>query len=102
MQSQTLKPIFITAIPAFTDNYFWAITSTDINIVNSKTLKPVALVDPGDAKPCIKFLEDNNLQLCAILITHHHADHTGGVAELKHYCQNKNWPITVMPLKIKK
>ncbi|MFT5298398.1 MAG: hydroxyacylglutathione hydrolase [Colwellia sp.] len=95
MQSQTLKPILITAIPAFTDNYFWAITSPNLNLVDEETLKPVALVDPGDAKPCIKFLEDNNLQLCAILITHHHADHTGGVAELKSYCQSKNWPITV-------
>ena len=95
MQSQTLKPILITAIPAFTDNYFWAITSPNLNLVDEETLKPVALVDPGDAKPCIKFLEENNLQLCAILITHHHADHTGGVAELKSYCESKNWPITV-------
>ena len=95
MQSQTLKPILITAIPAFTDNYFWAITSPSVNLADGETLKPVALVDPGDANPCIKFLEENNLQLCAILITHHHADHTGGVAELKNYCLNKNWPITV-------
>ena len=95
MQSQTLKPILITPIPAFTDNYFWAITSPDLTLADGVTLKNVALVDPGDAKPCIKFLEENNLQLCAILITHHHADHTGGVAELKNYCQSKNWPITV-------
>jgi hydroxyacylglutathione hydrolase len=85
----------VTAIPAFTDNYFWAITSPCSDIVNRDTLKPVVLVDPGDAKPCIKFLEENNLQLCAILITHHHADHTGGIAELKSYCQNKQWPLTV-------
>ncbi|MFT6900215.1 MAG: hydroxyacylglutathione hydrolase [Colwellia sp.] len=95
MQSQTLKPILVTAIPAFTDNYFWAITSPDVKPVNENMLKPVALVDPGDAKPCITFLEENNLQLCAILITHHHADHTGGVAELKDYCLNKGWPLTV-------
>ncbi|WP_310733601.1 MULTISPECIES: hydroxyacylglutathione hydrolase [unclassified Colwellia] len=95
MQSQTLKPILITAIPAFTDNYFWAITSHEVNVTDNKTLKPIALVDPGDAKPCITYLEENNLQLCAILITHHHADHTGGVAELKSYCKNKNWPLTV-------
>ena len=95
MQSQTLKPILVTAIPAFTDNYFWAITSPNVNLDNENTLKPVALVDPGDATPCIKFLEENNLQLCAILITHHHADHTGGVAELKRYCQSKSWLIDV-------
>ncbi|MBA6364820.1 MBL fold metallo-hydrolase, partial [Colwellia sp. BRX8-8] len=75
--------MLITAIPAFTDNYFWAITSHEVNVTDNKMLKPVALVDPGDAKPCITYLEENNLQLCAILITHHHADHTGGVAELK-------------------
>jgi hydroxyacylglutathione hydrolase len=95
VQSQTLKPILVTAIPAFTDNYFWAITSPNVKPVNEGMLKPVALVDPGDAKPCITFLEENNLQLCAILITHHHADHTGGVAELKEYCLNKGWPLTV-------
>jgi hydroxyacylglutathione hydrolase len=95
VQSQTLKPILITAIPAFNDNYFWAITSPKLNQVNKDTQKPVVLVDPGDAKPCIRFLEENNLQLCAILITHHHADHTGGVAELKSYSETKNWPLTV-------
>ena len=40
-------------------------------------------------------MEESNLQLCAILITHHHADHTGGIAELKRYCQSKNWQINV-------
>jgi hydroxyacylglutathione hydrolase len=95
VQSQTLKPILVTAIPAFTDNYFWAITSPDVKPINENMLKPVALVDPGDAEPCITFLEENNLQLCAILITHHHADHTGGVAELKDYCLNKGWLLTV-------
>lgn len=95
MQSQTLEPITVTAIPAFSDNYIWAITSTNVKLANESALMPVALVDPGDAAPCIAFLEKNNLQLCAILITHHHPDHTGGVAELKNHCKNKDWPLTV-------
>jgi len=85
----------VTAIPAFSDNYIWAITSTNVKLTNESTLMPVAFVDPGDAAPCIAFLEKNNLQLCAILITHHHPDHTGGVAELKSYCKNKGWSFTV-------
>lgn len=95
MQSQTLKPIIVTAIPAFTDNYIWAITSKELYTPNETTRKHVALVDPGDSLPCIAFIEENNLQLCAILITHHHADHTGGVEALKDYCQHKGWPLSV-------
>ena len=40
------------------------------------------MVDPGQAKPVFDALARDNLQLAAILVTHHHADHTGGVAEL--------------------
>ncbi|MCW8832512.1 MAG: hydroxyacylglutathione hydrolase [Colwellia sp.] len=75
----------IKAIQAFSDNYIWAIT-------NSST---AALIDPGDAKVCIEFLEKNQLNLSAILITHHHADHTGGIKELIAYCQQKQQTITV-------
>jgi hydroxyacylglutathione hydrolase len=85
----------VTAIPAFSDNYIWAITSTNAIKENELSIMPVAFVDPGDAAPCIAFLEKNNLQLCTILITHHHPDHTGGVADLKRYCKNKGWPLTV-------
>lgn len=85
----------VTAIPAFSDNYIWAITSTNVTKANTSPMMPVALVDPGEAAPCIAYLEKNNLQLCTILITHHHPDHTGGVTDLKHYCKSKGWPITV-------
>ncbi|MFN7096556.1 MAG: hydroxyacylglutathione hydrolase, partial [Gammaproteobacteria bacterium] len=43
------------------------------------------VIDPGDAKPVVTFLQQQQLQLNAILITHHHWDHSGGVAELKHH-----------------
>lgn len=81
----------ITAIKAFSDNYIWAITNTSTNINATKT----ALVDPGDAATCIDFLEKSQTTLSAILITHHHPDHTGGIKELVDYCQQKQWPLTI-------
>lgn len=68
-------PLHITAIPAFTDNYIWAL--------QLNATAPVVIVDPGDAQPVFDWLERHNLTLSAILITHHHADHTGGLLELK-------------------
>lgn len=54
-------------------------------MVNSKT-NCGAIVDPGTASPVLKELERLNIKLSAILITHHHKDHTGGIAELlKHH-----------------
>lgn len=64
----------IVAIPAFNDNYIWMITHPGNN--------KVAIVDPGDAAPVIEKLTAMNLDLAAILITHHHWDHTNGIAAL--------------------
>lgn len=86
-QSQIATKNVITAIKAFSDNYIWAITST--------ASKHVALVDPGDARVCIDYIEQHQLILSAILITHHHADHIGGVEQLYHYCAEKNWPLEI-------
>ncbi|MCP5246001.1 MAG: hydroxyacylglutathione hydrolase [Burkholderiales bacterium] len=58
----------ISPIPAFRDNYIWIIHNSRHAIV----------VDPGDATPALNYLQSNQLQLEAILITHHHSDHTGG------------------------
>lgn len=62
----------IHGIPAFSDNYLWAIRQGD----------QVAVVDPGDAAPVLAFLREHRLTLRAILITHHHRDHVGGVEAL--------------------
>lgn len=67
----------IHPIPAFTDNYIWAIHSAESNAV--------AVVDPGDAAPVLAYLETNELELTHILITHHHPDHTGGLKELAEF-----------------
>ncbi len=63
----------IKSIPAFNDNYIWLIQNSD---------RSCAVVDPGEAKPVLDYLAKHDLVLKAILITHHHQDHTGGVAEL--------------------
>ena len=66
-------------IPAFTDNYIWA-----LQVDNS-----ITLVDPGDAMPVLEVVERKNLEIKDILITHHHFDHTGGLSELKKYISGK-------------
>lgn len=64
--------MLIEPIPAFEDNYIWALRQ------NGR----VALVDPGEARPVLRFLERTGEQLAAILVTHRHLDHIGGIAEL--------------------
>lgn len=72
----------ISPIPAFNDNYIWMLRLGDA--------RQVGIVDPGDAKPVLERLRRLDLQLHTILITHHHADHTGGVADLLAAFPNAN------------
>ncbi|PZN32505.1 MAG: hydroxyacylglutathione hydrolase [Proteobacteria bacterium] len=65
----------ITPVRAFSDNYIWLIHSP-------RDPRQVLAVDPGDAAPVQRTLAERGLTLAGILITHHHADHVGGVAEL--------------------
>lgn len=60
-------------LPAFSDNYIWMLHQGQRAVV----------VDPGDATPVFDALRNRGLQLEAILVTHHHHDHTGGVAALR-------------------
>lgn len=62
----------IIPIPAFRDNYIWLLQRD----------RHAVVVDPGDAAPVLAALQERQLTLDAILITHHHDDHIGGVAEL--------------------
>ncbi len=70
--------IKIIPLPAYQDNYIWLIHDG----------QQAAVVDPGDAAPVTRFLNDNNLSLAAILITHHHWDHVNGIEKLQaeHLC----------------
>lgn len=65
----------ITPIRAFDDNYVWLLREAGCSIV--------AVVDPGDEEPVLAVLREEGLSLGAILLTHKHGDHTGGVADLK-------------------
>jgi hydroxyacylglutathione hydrolase len=65
----------VRPIPAFRDNYIWMIRGR-------RDPRAVAVVDPGDAVPVLAALARDELRLAAILATHHHADHVGGVARL--------------------
>jgi len=66
--------IKITAVPAFDDNYIW--------LIGADNSQAVAIVDPGDADPVLENIGQNGVKPVAILITHHHADHTGGVRDI--------------------
>ena len=64
--------INIEPIAAFSDNYIWLLSTNEGSIV----------IDPGESKGLLKILKENKLDLRAILITHHHFDHTGGIEEI--------------------
>jgi hydroxyacylglutathione hydrolase len=67
-------------LPAFSDNYFWLLHHEGRALV----------VDPGDAAPVNEWLKAHQQTLDCILVTHHHADHVGGVAALQ-----KEWGAKV-------
>lgn len=66
--------VHLEPIPAFTDNYIW--------VIGSPAGPDVAVVDPGEAAAVFSVLEGRGLKLAAVLLTHHHGDHVGGVEEL--------------------
>lgn len=66
--------IEIKAIPAFSDNYIWLLSTGG----NS-----CAIVDPGDAQVVLDYLDQHDLVLKVILLTHHHDDHIGGMKRLQ-------------------
>lgn len=67
----------LTALPAFEDNYVWALSGAD---------GAALVVDPGQAAPVLEAAR-HGLRPAAVLVTHHHGDHVGGIAELR-----ARWP----------
>ena len=62
----------VVPVNAFKDNYVWTL----------RNRTHAAVVDPGEAQPVREYLEAEKLVLAAILATHHHPDHVGGIAQL--------------------
>jgi len=62
----------VVPVSAFKDNYVWTM----------RDATHAAVVDPGEARPVLDYLAREKLQLVAILATHHHPDHVGGIAQL--------------------
>ena len=69
----------LIALPAFTDNYIWMLHDGQRAIV----------VDPGESAPVVAALDAQQLVLAAILVTHHHGDHVGGIEALRPRLQGK-------------
>ncbi len=74
-----MNSLQVIPLPAFEDNYIWAL--------HRPGGSACVVVDPGDEAPVIEFLQNHNLDLIAILVTHKHWDHTGGIEALK-----ARWP----------
>ena len=65
-------PLDVVPINAFRDNYVWTL----------RNATHADVVDPGEARPVLDYLSREKLDLAAILATHHHPDHVGGIAQL--------------------
>jgi len=68
------KALQVIPIPALQDNYIW--------LVHFQGEQECFVVDPGVAEPILDYIHQNHLKLTAILITHHHWDHTNGIIQL--------------------
>ena len=66
-------PVLVHAVPAFADNYLWVLSRGS----------EAAVVDPGDGEVVAQFLDREKLSLTAIVVTHHHGDHIGGIDTLR-------------------
>jgi len=77
-EPQQSRSFHVVPLRAFKDNYVWTLRNE----------RHAAVVDPGDARPVLDYLAAENLELAAILATHHHQDHVGGVAGIlaRHPC----------------
>ena len=73
-------PPEVVPVKAFKDNYVWTL----------RNARYAAVVDPGEARPVLDYLAAEKLELAAILATHHHADHVGGIADL---LQSRKVPV---------
>lgn len=80
--------MYLIPVPAFTDNYLWLLQDG----------RRALVVDPGEATPVLQALAQHGLQLASILVTHHHADHTGGIKALREATGAHVWGPATEPI----
>jgi hydroxyacylglutathione hydrolase len=85
LPTPTPTKLAVLTVPAFKDNYLWLIHDG----------VHAAVVDPGDGEPILEALRTNGLTLTAILLTHHHADHIGGVPRLLEHAKLQHADVPV-------
>ena len=78
----------LISIPAFQDNYIWVLSENNGRCI---------IVDPGEAAPVLAAIEENQWQPEAILLTHHHQDHVGGVNPPTLRRTRAVWPRSLTP-----
>lgn len=83
LQTTMANSLEYVPVPFNKDNYAWVITDGTFAVV----------VDPGVAGPVVAYTHSRKLIVTAVLITHHHDDHVGGVEELLRYCGRKDAPV---------
>jgi hydroxyacylglutathione hydrolase len=97
--------IDVIPIPAFKDNYIWLICAGGAG--SSSPSNIAVVIDPGDAQVVLATLKQRNLQLGAILVTHHHWDHVTGIETLRQHFQTtavygpRNSPIKTITHRLK-
>ena len=81
---QSLSISGITPVKAYKDNYIWIILLPHKYIHPKKQCisQQIIIVDPGEAEPVLAFLKENAYTAAAVLITHKHADHCAGIADI--------------------
>lgn len=83
----------VFSIPILKDNY--------VHLITDLTHKTCIVIDPGVAGPVIEFITAQKLNPMAILLTHHHGDHTNGTEELRDHFREQGGPVVYAPAREK-